>query len=506
MQMPKRAPPITKPEIILDQYARTPLYKQLYERLRDAILAGQLTPDARLPSTRVLASELGVSRTTTALAYEHLLLEGYIESRVGAGTSVAHLQTAQRKQVADDAGHPRAVESAGPRTAMLSRRGCLLVDTPFPEAFYANQVGGAANLFRVGQPEVASFPYETWARLVAKHARRSLHAVSYYQDVRGYAPLRAAIAAHIGVTRGVHCAPEQIIVTAGAQGALDLVARVLLDPGDPVWVEDPGYGGARGALLAAGAKLVAVPVDGEGIDVEAGRAHYRDARLAFVTPLHQFPTGVTMSLRRRLALLQWAREAQAWIVEDDYDSEYRFSGRPLEALQGLDSAARVIYVGTFSKVLFPSLRLGYLVAPPALIEGLLAARDFIDMHPPLLEQMALDDFIVEGHFARHLRKMRAQYLARRDALVDALRRELGDVLDVAAPEAGMHLVAWLPPGVDGRAAAARVAAYDQHILPVSHFSVGPLPRDGLVLGFAGDAPHALRAGVLVLARALRGTS
>jgi GntR family transcriptional regulator / MocR family aminotransferase len=504
--MPKRAPSIAKSEIILDQYAHTPLYKQLYERLRDAILAGQLAPDARLPSTRVLASELGVSRTTTALAYEHLLLEGYIESRVGAGTSVAHLQMARRMSVASDAGNQRAVESAGPRTAMLSRRGRLLVDTPFPEAFYAHQAGGAASLFRVGQPDVASFPYETWARLVAKHARRSLQSASYYQDPRGYAPLRAAIAAHIGVTRGVHCAPEQIILTAGAQGALDLVARVLLDPGDPVWVEDPGYGGARGALLAAGAKLVAVPVDGEGIDVAVGRAHCRDARLAFVTPSHQFPTGVTMSLPRRLALLQWAREAQAWIVEDDYDSEYRFSGRPLEALQGLDSAARVIYVGTFSKVLFPSLRLGYLVAPPALLEGLVAARDFIDMHPPLLEQMALADFIAEGHFARHLRKMRVQYLARRDALVDALRRELGDVLDVVAPEAGMHLVAWLPPGVDGRAAAARVAAYDQHILPVSHFSVGPLPRDGLVLGFAGDAPHVLRAGVLVLARALRGTS
>lgn len=504
--MPKRAPPITTPEIVLDQRARTPLYTQLYERLRDAILAGQLTPDARLPSTRALASELGISRTTTALAYEHLLLEGYIESKVGAGTCVAHLQTAQRMPVVGGAGNQRVSESEGLRTAMLSRRGQLLVNTPFPEAFYANQAGGAASLFRVGQPDVASFPYETWARLVAKHARRSLQGVSYYQDVHGYAPLRAAIAAHIGVTRGVHCAPEQIILTAGAQGALDLVARVLLDPGDPAWIEDPGYGGARGALLAAGAKLVGVPVDREGIDVEAGRARWPDARLAIVTPSHQFPTGVTMSLRRRLALLQWARDAQAWIIEDDYDSEYRFSGRPLEALQGLDSAARVIYVGTFSKVLFPSLRLGYLVAPAALLEGLLAARDFIDMHPPLLEQMALADFIAEGHFARHLRKMRVQYRERRDALVDALTRELGDLLDVAAPEAGMHLVAWLPPGVDGHAATRAAAAHDQHILPVSHFSVGPLPRDGLVLGFAGNAPQALRAGVLVLARALRGIS
>ncbi|MHB8645598.1 MAG: MocR-like pyridoxine biosynthesis transcription factor PdxR [Thermomicrobiales bacterium] len=503
--MPKRAVAITTSEIILDQHAHTPLYTQIYERLRDEILAGQLTPHARLPSTRVLASALGVSRTTTALAYEHLLLEGYIESRVGDGTRVTRLQTVQRMQIAD-AGNLRAADNVGLRTALLSRRGHLLVNTPFPEAFYANQASSVANLFRVGQPDVAFFPYETWARLVAKHARRSLHAVSYYQDVHGYAPLREAIAAHIGVTRGVHCTPEQIILTAGAQGALDLVARVLLDPGDPAWVEDPGYGGARGALLAAGAELVAVPVDGEGIDVEAGRAHCLDARLAIVTPSHQFPTGVTMSLRRRLALLQWARDAQAWIVEDDYDSEYRFSGRPLEALQGLDTAARVIYVGTFSKVLFPSLRLGYLVAPAALLPGLIAARNFIDMHPPQLEQMALADFIAEGHFARHLRKMRVQYRERRDALVDALTRELGDVLDVTAPEAGMHLVAWLPTGGDGRAATRAAAAHGLHILPVSHFSVGPLQRDGLVLGFAGSDPQSLRAGVSVLARALRRVS
>jgi len=238
---------------------------------------------------------------------------------------------------------------------------------------------------------------------VAKHARQSLQAVSFYQDAQGYPPLRETIASHIGITRGVHCSPEQIILTAGSQGALDLVARVLLDPGDLAWVEDPGYSGARGALLAAGATLVPVPVGQEGIDVEAGRQLCRDARLTVVTPSHQFPTGVTMSLSRRIALLEWAREAQAWIVEDDYDSEYRFSGRPLEALQGLDNARCVVYIGTFSKVLFPSLRLGYLVAPTELLKGLIAARRLIDVHRPLLEQMALTDFIAEGHFARHVR-------------------------------------------------------------------------------------------------------
>ncbi len=501
--MSKRATPLKKPEIILDQNASAPLYRQLYERLRGSILVGHLETGARLPSTRVLASELGVSRTTTALAYELLLLEGYIESRVGDGTRVAHLQPEQLFQGTRNAKDQDTTDTSGTPPVVLAQRGHLLVNTPYPEAFYGHQASVGTSLFLVGQPDVTSFPYETWARLVARHARQSLQAVSFYQNTQGYAPLREAIAAHIGITRGVHCSPEQIILTAGAQGALDLVARVLLDPGDLAWVEDPGYSGARGALLAAGAKLVAVPIDKEGIDVEAGRQLCPEARLAIVTPSHQFPTGVTMSLSRRLALLEWSREAQAWIVEDDYDSEYRFSGRPLEALQGLDSARRVIYIGTFSKVLFPSLRLGYLVAPPELLKGFLAARRFIDMHPPLLEQMALADFLAEGHFARHLRKMRLLYAERRNALVEALTRELGDLLDVTVPEAGLHLAAWLPSGMSAHAATQQAAAHGLHILPISHFSLRPLQRDGVLLGFASASPEELRAGVQTLALALR---
>ncbi len=501
--MSKRATLIKKPEIILDQNAPAPLYRQLYERLRGSILAGQLEVGARLPSTRVLASELGVSRNTTALAYELLLLEGYIESRVGDGTRVARLQAGQLFQGTRNAKDQHPTDTPGTPPAVLARRGQLLLNTPYPEEFYANQTRAGTSLFLVGQPDVAYFPYETWARLVARHARRSLQAVSLYQNTQGYSPLRAAIAAHIGMTRGVHCSPEQIILTAGAQGALDLVARVLLDPGDLAWVEDPGYSGARGALLAAGARLVPLPIDEEGIDVAAGRQLCRDARLVIVTPSHQFPTGVTMSLSRRLALLEWGRETQAWIVEDDYDSEYRFSGRPLEALQGLDSAGRVLYIGTFSKVLFPSLRLGYLVAPSELLKGFSATRRLIDVHLPLLEQMALADFIAEGHFARHLRKMRLLYFERRNALVDALTRELGDILDVAVPEAGMHLVAWLPSGMSAQTATQRASARGLHILPISQFSLRPLQRDGLMLGFASASSQELRAGVQTLALALR---
>ena len=501
--MSKRATPLKKSEIILDQNASAPLYRQLYERLRGSILVGQLEAGTRLPSTRVLASSLGVSRTTTTLAYEQLQLEGYIESRVGDGTRVAHLQPEQMFQRSRNAQDLDATDTSGTPPAVLARRGQLLIDMPYPEEFYGHQGSRGTRLFLVGQPDVTSFPYEIWARLVAKHARQSLQAVSLYQYVQGYAPLRQAIATHIGMTRGVHCSPEQIILTTGAQGALDLVARVLLDPGDPAWVEDPGYSGARGALLAAGAKLVAVPVDKEGLDVDAGRQLCPEAQLAIVTPSHQFPTGVTMNLSRRLALLEWSREAHAWIVEDDYDSEYRFSGRPLEALQGLDHAGRVLYIGTFSKVLFPSLRLGYLVAPPELLKGLFAAHRLIAVHLPLLEQMALADFMTEGYFARHVRRMRLLYKERRNALVDALTRELGDRLDVTVPEAGMHLVVWLPSGMSAQVAAQQAAAYGLHILPISQFSMRSLQRDGLVLGFASASPQELRAGVQTLALALQ---
>jgi GntR family transcriptional regulator/MocR family aminotransferase len=396
----------------------------------------------------------------------------------------------------------RTMNHAQTPRVVLARRGQSLIEESSSKTFFTNHANGRTSLFRTGEPDVASFPFELWSRLVAKHARHSLQAVSFYQDAQGYAPLREAIAAHIGITRGVRCSPEQIILTAGAQGALDLVARVLLDPGDLAWVEDPGYEGARGALRVAEAKLVPVPVDRAGIDVERGRKLCPQARLAIVTPSHQFPTGVTMSLSRRLALLEWAREAQAWIIEDDYDSEYRFSGRPLEALQGLDHARRVIYIGTFSKVLFPSLRLGYLVAPPEMLEGLIAMRRVIDTHLPLLEQMALADFITEGHFARHLRKMRGLYKERRDALVEALTQELGDIIEITVPDAGMHLVAWLPERMSAWDVARQASAHGLHILPLSPSSQSPLQHDGLLFGFASASPEELRAGVKTLAQVL----
>ena len=502
--MSKRATPLKRPEIILDQNAAAPLYRQLYERLRGLILTGHLKAGTRLPSTRVLASSLGVSRTTTNLAYELLQLEGYIESRVGEGTRVAYPQPEQRSQGSRETqAQMETVESLEAPPALLARRSQVLIDMPYPEEFYGDQARRGTNLFLVGQPDVTSFPYEVWARLLARHARHSLRDASSYQFVQGYLPLRQAIARHISMTRGVRCSPEQIVLTVGAQGALDLVARVLLNPGDRAWLEDPGYSGARGALLSAGANIIGVPIDEEGLDVPAGRKLSPEARMAVVTPSHQFPTGVTMTLSRRLALLEWSRQADAWIVEDDYDSEYRFSGRPLEALQCLDRAGRVLYIGTFSKVLFPSLRLGYLVAPTELLAGLIATQRFISVHPPLVEQMALADFLAEGYFVRYIRKMRQLYQERRNALVDTLRQKLGKKLEIGVPEAGMHLTVWLPSGMSAQAVAHRAATHGLHLLPLSQFSLRPLQRDGLLLGFASATPQELQAGVHTLALALQ---
>jgi GntR family transcriptional regulator/MocR family aminotransferase len=496
--MSRRARVIKRPEITLDATLPVPLYKQLYERLREAILAGRLERGARLPSTRTLASELGISRSTTVLAYTQLLLEGYLESRAGQGTLVARDLPAtlfHEQAVQTPAKPPGALSTS---LTPLASRVRSLQDMPIPSRL-EEPAGGA---FRGGEPALDLFPFEVWARLIARRARQSLRAFAHYQPPAGYEPLREAIAAHIGITRGVRCVPEQIILTAGSQGAFDLAARTLLNSGEAVWMENPGYFGARGALLAAGARLVPVPVDEQGLVVEIGRKRCPEARLVSTTPSHQSPTGVTMSLPRRLALLDWASQAGAWILEDDYDSEYRFSGRPLEALQGLDQTGRVLYIGTFSKVLFPALRLGYLVAPTELIEPLLTMRRFLDMHLPMLEQMALCDFLVEGHYARHLRRMLQHYRKLRELLHRELHIHLGSLLEVRAPEAGMQLVGWLPPGKDDQRAADLAAQVGIQVLPISRFSLEPLSRGGLVFGYAGTDEEAIPRGVKQLAAVL----
>ncbi|MFZ0545227.1 MAG: PLP-dependent aminotransferase family protein [Candidatus Promineifilaceae bacterium] len=320
--------------------------------------------------------------------------------------------------------------------------------------------------------------------------------------VAGYRPLREAIATYLQVARAVRCQPEQVIVVSGSQQALYLVAHLLVDPGDTVWVEEPGYVGAKGAFKAAGAELVPVPVGQDGLDVAAGMANAPDAACVYVTPSHQFPLGKTMSVSTRLKLLNWAAESGAWIIEDDYDSEYRYSGQPIPALQGLDQRERVIYIGTFSKVLFPGLRLGYLVVPRELVEPFVTARRLMDVQSPIVSQAALADFIEQGHFARHLRRMRTLYGERLKLLVEAAEQHLNGLLRVETAEAGMHTVGWLPEGADDEAAFAAAIRHEVEVTPLSQYYLGKCPRPGLVMGFAATSEEAVLPGILRLKLAL----
>jgi GntR family transcriptional regulator/MocR family aminotransferase len=496
--MAKRRAVVTIGTLGLDRASGVPLYRQLYDGLRETILSGRLRPGARLPSTRTLAGDLQASRNTVLAAFGQLLAEGYLEGRVGAGTTVAHTLPETHLRA-----RPEAAGLGRPgRRPRLSRRGALLVGTR--EALARGAI--TARPFRPGLPGLDAFPFDLWTRLVARRWRGVPRQLLDYGDPAGYAPLREAIAAYLGEARAVRCEAAQVIVVTGAQQAVDLAARVLLDPGDTAWVEDPGYPGARGALVAAGIRPAPVPVDAEGLDVRRGARRAPGARLVYVTPSHQYPLGVTMSLHRRLALLEWASTSGAWVLEDDYDSEYRYAGRPLAALQGLDAARRVIYAGTFSKVLFPALRLGYLIVPPELVDAYVAARALTDRHSPSVTQAALADFIDGGHFARHIRRTRALYAERQAALVRAARRSLGGLLEVAPAEAGMHLMGWLPAGVDDRVAARAALARDVDALPLSSFRARPArrgARGGLMLGYAAYAPREIEEGCARLAAALR---
>jgi GntR family transcriptional regulator/MocR family aminotransferase len=351
-----------------------------------------------------------------------------------------------------------------------------------------------------------------WARLTARYWRRpDVHLGA--GSSAGAPALRAAIASYVTGARGARCTPDQVLVVNGAQQGLDLVARALLDPGDRVWIEDPGYIGARVAFVAAGAALIPVRVDADGLDVSAGERAGPGARMAYVTPSHQFPLGAVMSAPRRLALLAWARRTGAWIVEDDYDSEFRYAGRPLACLQGLDAdqrapaeAARVLYVGTFGKTLAPGLRLGYVVVPEELIDGVRAVRAATDRHSPVVAQDILADFIGEGHYARHLRRVRALYAERQEMLLDAARSELGGLITLAPDPAGLHLVGWLPDGVDDGRAAVAAAAEGVDVVPLSRSFLDPEARRGergaLLLGYAAFDRDAISAGVRRLRRAL----
>ncbi len=483
----KRASTAVDPVISVDRRAKQPLHRQIYHAYRSAILRGELRGAQQVPSTRLLARELGISRIPVISAYEELLSEGYFESRTGAGTFVS--RSLPETLAASDAGAARP-QAPPSRARPISKRGTVV--TPIDRSPWI--IGKGA--FSIGQPAYDQFPVHIWSRLVGRHGRNLRTASLHYGLTAGRPDLRTSIAAYLRSARAVHCEPEQIVIVSGSQQAVQIAALALLDPGERVWMEDPGYWLAQRAFKLAEARIVPVPVDEEGIDVAAGMRLARKARLAFVTPSHQFPLGSTMSLSRRLQLLDWARTNGSWIIEDDYDSEYRFESRPIASLQGLDTDARVIYVGTFSKVLFPALRTGYLVVPPDLLERFIAVRQTIDVTQSDLIQSVLAEFIDEGHFVRHIRRMRSLYGERRAVLETSLRKAFGDELEILGAQSGMHLTVKLPKGMRDRDIAARAAARNVWVWPLSPYFLGTRSFQGLMLGFGNvptqEIPRAVR--------------
>jgi GntR family transcriptional regulator / MocR family aminotransferase len=472
-----------------------PAYRRLYEHLRAGILSGQFKAGSRLPASRTLATEVGVSRNTVLAAFEQLDAEGYLNRRRGSGTYVADVLPEQMLT----ANHaPGTKPNHQIEASRLSDRGRAIAGTARMPLPAITGTPAAATAFQIGLPALDSFPSELWARLHAARLRQSHHDLMRYSDPAGYRPLREAIASYIATSRGIRCTAEQVVIVSGSQQALEFCGRILLDPGDSAWIEDPCYLGAKAALVSAGARLVPVPVDQRGIDVRAGIEREPAARLAVVTPSHQFPLGVTLSLDRRLALIDWAARTGSWVVEDDYDSEFRYRGRPLAALHAIDRYQRVIYVGTFSKVMFPALRLGYLIAPPELVDGFVAAHLSTDVHAHLLDQAVLADFMEAGHFTRHLRRMRVLYGKRQQTFVREAQRALNGSVRVDDSDGGLHLVGWLPENLDDRAVADTAARHGIHLWPLSLHCLDVDLPPALLLGYAGVKEADIPRGIDIL--------
>ncbi|SAK52568.1 GntR family transcriptional regulator [Caballeronia arationis] len=454
----------------LDRGNGQPIYRQLHRLLQQAILSRELPAGTKVPSSRLLAAELGVGRNTVTQVYEQLALEGYVSSATGRGTFVA--DSAPDEIVFDE--RPSRIEVA---PAVLSTRGERLI----AGAGVSKRQGGA---FMPGVPDVSRFPARVWSRLHAKYWRRPRSDLLTYAPGGGLASLRHALADYLRTSRSVQCSPEQIVVTTGIHQSIDLAVRLLSDAGDMIWTEDPCYWGVRSVLQVSGLDLRAIRVDSEGIDPSPDDLA-NPPKLMLVTPSHQYPLGMVMSLARRRMLLEYARQHRCWIIEDDYDSEFRYGSRPLASLQGLDTAGQVIYVGSFGKTLFPGLRIGYIVVPEALAASFATASAELYREGQLLQQAVLAEFIAEGHFTSHIRRMRALYGQRRELMLATIAKRYGGKLDIVGGDAGLHLVLRLPDHVDDRAVAARALAENIVVRPLSgYFARRADAHSGLLIGYA----------------------
>lgn len=472
--------------ILLDRGSRVPLQRQMYDAIRQMVLTGGLRPGDRLPASRELAEMLAVSRVTVTLTYDQLTAEGYLHARRGSGTFVS-------SQIPDALGEtrhrslPRSVPQARVR---LSKYADRLLEEPS-----RGQVPAGAIDLSCFAPDYERFPMAEWRRTLGRRLRRSGKLLFQYAgDAYGYEPLRQAIAAYVAKSRAIRCTSAQVLIVSGSQQALDLCARVLINQGDPVDIENPGYPGTHGVFRAHGARVHTVPVDRDGIVVRQLKA---GTRAIYVTPSHQFPTGASMSLARRMQLIDWARQHSSIVIEDDYDSEYRYHRAPLPALYGLASDVPVVYIGTFSKVMYPGIRLGYVITSATLAHRFAAAKWMMDRHTSLLEQMALADFIEEGHFERHVRRMRRLYQQRRMAVVSALDHHFGETAEILGDHAGMHILVRFMDG-EREPDPARDGV---RLTSAAKYYFSNAPANEYVMGFTAISEHALREGVSRLRRA-----
>jgi len=476
---------------LLPALGGVPAYRWLYSALRNEILQGRLRPGTALPSTRNLGRQYALARGTIVNAYEQLKSEGYIKGTVGSGTRVSAVL-------------PEELLHVGPkqptRQAKGSKARILLSDYGRRARLFSGSENQPTRAFRCNLPALDLFPVELWASTSSRCLRRISARLLMGCDPLGRLPLREALTEYLVRSRGVKCVPEQIAIVSGVQEGLDLVARVLCNPGDRIGMEDPGYTGAALVFESYGARISAVPTDDQGIRID--KLPRAGLRCVYVTPAHQFPLGTTMSLARRLELLEWAHKSGAWIFEDDYDSEFRYSGRPIPALQGLDDHERVIYAGSFSKVLFPALRLGYLVLPRNLLSSIEKVKSLTSRHAPTIDQLVLEAFMREGHFGRHLRKMRTVYAERLSVLLDEAESRLAGLLEMSKIEAGLQTVGRLCPGISAKAAVAAAARRNVDVTPVSLYTRGRVTGELLQLGFAAVDTREIRRGVRELAAAL----
>jgi GntR family transcriptional regulator/MocR family aminotransferase len=474
--------------VLPPRHSKTSAYRWLYAALRAEILEGRLRSGSKVPATRDLALQYRLSRGTIVSAFELLKSEGYLRGTIGSGTYVSKVLPDALLQVA---------RAPGPGPSLHRKKKSRVSDYARRVDLFPSYEIRPSRAFRANVPALDLFPTTLWAQITARRLRRASMLLLLGCDPMGYAPLRDAVANYLSTSRGVKCVPEQIAIVSGVQEALDLTARLLLNAGDRVCMENPGFIGARMAFEAFGARVSAVRLDDEGMKLRG--QNLNGVRLLYVTPGHQFPLGITMSLPRRLELLEWARKSGALIFEDDYDSEFRYSGPPVPALQGFDRHSSVIFAGSFSKVLFPSLRLGYLVIPPDLVSLFASTISLTMRHAPLPEQAVLCDFITDGHFGRHLRRMREVYAERLSVLLQEARETLFGLLEISEIEAGLQTVGWLREGVDDESATRAAAAHGVEVFPLSWYTQGRVAREGLQLGFAAVDTREIRRGVQDLA-------